>query len=74
MYAACQDKCEVPNERCRERTGNYHHPFIYKAHENCTFLINVEGLQNTQFELTILEENAVISLEDGSPFSYTMDK
>lgn len=55
MYAASSDKCEVPDERCRERTGNFHHPFFYKASEDCDLLINVVGLDNTQFELTIVE-------------------
>jgi hypothetical protein len=31
MYAASHKKCQVPDERCRERTGNYHHPFAYRA-------------------------------------------
>lgn len=29
IYAACSNKCQVPDDRCRERTGNYHHPFVY---------------------------------------------
>lgn len=29
MYAACEATCLVPSEKCRERTGNYHHPFIF---------------------------------------------
>jgi hypothetical protein len=60
MYAACQSKCQVPDEGCRERTGNYHHPFIYEAQEDCTLLINVEGLDNTEFELTVLGEGKYI--------------
>ena len=41
MYAASHKKCQVPDERCRERTGNYHHPFAYRAEEDCFLLINV---------------------------------
>ena len=54
MYAASRNKCEVPDERCRERTGNFYHPFVYKAEEDCNLLINVQGLDSTQFELSII--------------------
>lgn len=29
LYASSAEKCDVPDEKCRERTGNYHHPFVY---------------------------------------------
>lgn len=36
--------------------------------------MNVEALDNTQFELTIISgSDKYITLDDGTPFSYTMD-
>ena len=29
MYAAEKSKCHVPDAKCRERTANLHHPFVY---------------------------------------------
>lgn len=29
IYASSAAKCDVPDEKCRERTGNFHHPFVY---------------------------------------------
>lgn len=29
IYAAAKSKCQVPSSHCRERTSNYHHPFVY---------------------------------------------
>ena len=47
IYAASKSKCEAPSARCRERTSNYRHPFIYEAAEDDQLYINVEGLENT---------------------------
>ena len=49
IYAAAKSKCTVPNAQCRERTGNYHHPFVFEAKQDDELLINVEGLENSEF-------------------------
>jgi hypothetical protein len=74
IYAAAAQKCEVPSFRCRERTANYHHPLNYVPEQDGDFLIAVEGLDNGEFVLSFVEdEDEFIPLEDGLPFSYTMD-
>lgn len=75
IYAASKQKCPVPTEDCYERTGNFHHPFVYTPKDDGLFLFNIEGLDSGQFTLTIIdEEDEFIPLEDGLSFSYTMDE
>jgi hypothetical protein len=46
IYAASKQKCPVPTEDCYERTGNFHHPFVYTPKDDGLFLFNIEGLDS----------------------------
>jgi hypothetical protein len=40
VYASGKS-CQVPGPRCRLRTSNFHHPFIYEPREDEDLLLNV---------------------------------
>lgn len=41
IYASSEEKCQVPNEECYERIGNYHNPFVYNPVKDGLFRLNV---------------------------------
>lgn len=75
VFAASKEKCAIPGEECYERHGNIHKPFIYEPKKDGQLLFNVEGLDNCEFVLTIIQANAkYIELKDSEPMSYVMDE
>lgn len=74
MYAADENKCPQPSQLCHQKAGNSHNPFIYEADKNATLIISIHALDETEFKLTVIEENGEYpQLADGVPFAYLMD-
>lgn len=64
----------MPSDTCYEKVGNIHNPFIYEPKKDGNLLFMIEGLDNCEFALSIIEEGTgAIELKDGEPFSYLFD-
>ncbi len=44
LYAANEEKCPQPGEKCHDKVGNSHNPFIYQSEKKGNFIIAVHAL------------------------------
>ena len=56
IHAASKAVCAIPSEDCYEKVGNIHNPFIYEPKSDGDLLFIVEGLENCEFTITVIED------------------
>ena len=65
IHVASKEICALPSDDCYEKIANVHNPFVYQPKKDGELLFVVQGLDNCEFTMTVIEGTDDIELKDG---------